>query len=403
MKKILLLGGSSQQVIAIKKAKELGYYTILCDFLPDNPGQNFADKFYLLSTTDKESILEVAVKEKINGIVAYASDPAAPTAAYVAEKLNLNGHPYNSVDILTDKSKFREFLQKNNFCTPYAKSYTDFEVMLNDIKHFKLPVLIKPVDSSGSKGISLINSFKDLEDKFNIALNFSRAKKIIIEEFVEHIGYQVAGDGFSVDGKLVFRCFGNNHLDANSANPFVPVSASFPLNMSLRLQEKIHDEIQRLLTLLKMGTGAYNFDIKVDKNENIFLMEVGPRNGGNYIPQIIKYLTGFDMVEHTIKVAMGENCNQIKMIEPKGFYSYYSLHSLKSGILKEIRIDEDVIKNNILEKYINYDIGDKVLEYKGSNSSLGILIMKFKSLYQMLDMMDNSQKWVEIALDGENE
>lgn len=88
-KKLLLLGGSAQQVVAIEKAKELGYYTILCDYLPDNPGQYYADKFYQYSTTDKELMLKVATEEKIDGIVAYASDPAAPSAAYVAEKLGL--------------------------------------------------------------------------------------------------------------------------------------------------------------------------------------------------------------------------------------------------------------------------------------------------------------------------
>ena len=93
-KKLLLLGGSEQQVIAIKKAKELGFYTVLCDYLGDNPGQNVADKFYQESTTDKEAILRVAMDEEIDGIIAYASDPAAPTAAYVAE--NGNGTPCKS-------------------------------------------------------------------------------------------------------------------------------------------------------------------------------------------------------------------------------------------------------------------------------------------------------------------
>ena len=93
-KKLMLLGGSAQQIIAIETARRLGYATVLCDFLPDNPGQHHADTFYLVSTTDKEAILEVARKEQIDGILAYASDPAAPTAAYVAQKLGLPGSPY---------------------------------------------------------------------------------------------------------------------------------------------------------------------------------------------------------------------------------------------------------------------------------------------------------------------
>ena len=112
MKKILLLGGSAQQIVAIETAKRLGYYTVLCDFLPDNPGQNYADKFYLVSTTDKEAVLSVAKNEMIDGVLAYASDPAAPTAAYIAEQLGLPTNPYKSVQTLCNKDQFREFLQR---------------------------------------------------------------------------------------------------------------------------------------------------------------------------------------------------------------------------------------------------------------------------------------------------
>ena len=115
MKKILLLGGSAQQIVAIETAKRLGLYTVLCDYLPDNPGQYVADKFYLVSTTDKEAVLAAAQAEDVDGVLAYASDPAAPTAAYVAEKLNLPGSPYWAVNTLCCKDLFRAFLAENGF------------------------------------------------------------------------------------------------------------------------------------------------------------------------------------------------------------------------------------------------------------------------------------------------
>ena len=133
-KKLLLLGGSAQQVVAIKTAKRLGCETILCDFLPDNPGQYAADKFYLVSTTDKEAVLDVARKEQVDGVLAYASDPAAPTAAYVAEKLGLPGNPYKSVEILCNKDCFRRFLKEHNFCTPEASGYASVEKALKEIQ-----------------------------------------------------------------------------------------------------------------------------------------------------------------------------------------------------------------------------------------------------------------------------
>jgi len=398
MKRLLLLGGSTQQIPAIEYANKQDYYTILCDYLPDNPGQYHADKFYCVSTTDKEAILEVAQKEKIDGIVAYASDPAAPTAAYVAEKMGLPTNPYKSVELLTNKDKYRSFLAKHNFNTPKAKGYSSFEQANKEIEEFKLPVIIKPVDSSGSKGVSKLTDVQDFEELFEHAISFSKARRVIIEEFVDKSGYQVAGDGFSVNGELVFRCFANDHFDANGLNPYVPISASFPYNMPKRIHDKIHAEIQRLFDLLNMKTGAYNFDIRVDEDENVYLMEIGPRNGGNFIPQVTRYATGVDMIDYTIRAAMGEDCSDIKMVEPKGYWSYYAIHSSKSGILKEIRIDEDVKSNHIVESHLNYKIGDQVPAFTGANGSIGILIMKFDSMEEMLDMMDHSDNWIKVLV-----
>ena len=274
MKKILLLGGSAQQIIAIETAKKLGYYTVLCDYLTDNPGQYHADKFYLTSTTDKEAVLKVAQDEKIDGIIAFASDPAAPTAAYVAEKMGLNTNPYESVDILCNKDKFRAFLAENGFNTPYAKGFDSLEAVIASRDEFKLPVLIKPVDSSGSKGIIRIDDWSQLENAYNESLKFSRIKKVVIEEYLEKYGYQIAGDGLVVNGKLVFRYFGNDHFNPKCTNPYVPVSASFPYNMPKEVHDKIHSEIQRLVTLLNMKTSCYNFDIRIDNDHNVYLMEV---------------------------------------------------------------------------------------------------------------------------------
>lgn len=123
-KRILMLGGSYFQVPAIKYAKDSGYYVITCGNLPDNPGHKYSDEYYNISTTDREAILNLAIKIKIDGILAYASDPAAATAAYVSEQLGLPGNSYQSVKTLSEKDLFRDFLRKNNFNVPFAKSYT---------------------------------------------------------------------------------------------------------------------------------------------------------------------------------------------------------------------------------------------------------------------------------------
>lgn len=390
MKKILLLGGSAQQIIAIETAKRLGYYTVLCDFLSDNPGQYIADKFYLVSTTDKEAVLKVAQSERIDGVLAYASDPAAPTAAYIAEKLGLPGSPYESVEILCNKEKFRAFLAEHGFFTPKAGGYGNLDDALDDLLKgvYRFPVIVKPVDSSGSKGVARIDTVDEAKLKLSVAMSFSRGKRIIIEEFVKKFGYQIAGDGLSIDGELVFRYFANDHFNGKCENPFVPVSASFPYNMQSDVQDKIHAEIQKLLRVLKMRTTTYNFDLRIDKDLNVYLMEVAPRDGGNYIPNVIKYATGVDLIECSVKAAMGEKICLGK-VNPQGYYSYFAVHSLQSGTLKKIQFSEEG-QRHIVENHIIKKPGDRIDKFTGANTTLGCLVMKFDNMEQMLYMMDHS-------------
>ena len=399
-KKLLLLGGSAQQVIAIETAKRLGCETVLCDFLPDNPGQYHADKFFLVSTTDKQAVLKVAQQERIDGILSYASDPAAPTAAYVAEQMGLPGSPYNAVETLCNKDLFRAFLAEHGFCTPKAKGYGSVEDALQDILQdvFHYPIIVKPVDSSGSKGVGRIDVPEQAREALEYAMSFSREKRLIVEEYVEMFGYQIAGDGLSVDGKLVFRYFANDHFNPRCVNPFVPISASFPYNMPREVQDKVHGEIQRLLTLLGMKTSTYNFDLRIDEDFNVYLMEVAPRDGGNYIPQVIRYATGVDLVECSVKAAMGEPINTDGFGEPSGYYAYYAVHSLHDGVLDHIAIDEEVLKHNIVENHILRQPGDEIRAFTGANTTLGILVMRFDSMEQMLHMMDHSEEWIQVVL-----
>ena len=299
-----MLGGSMQQIPAIVAAKEMGLYTITCDYLPDNPGHKYADEYHNVSTTDKEAVLELAKKLEIDGIVAYASDPAAPTAAYVSEKLGLPGNPYESVAILTQKDKFREFLSENGFTTPQAGGYTSYEEALKDIDRFKFPIMVKPVDSSGSKGVVKIESKDGLLAAVEEAMDYSRSKRIVIEEFIRKKGYQVSGDGFSVDGKLVFTSYGNELYSNKGTREYVALGEFWPSELSPEMKRKVDGELQKLITALGMKTSAYNIEVIIDENDDVYVLELGPRNGGSYIPQLIKYATGVDMVEYTIKAAM---------------------------------------------------------------------------------------------------
>jgi biotin carboxylase len=396
-KRVLFLGASYFQVPPIKYAKSMGYYAITCDYLPTNPGHKFADEYHEVNATDYEMVLDLAKKLKIDGIVAYASDPCAPIAAYVAEKMQLPGNPYESVLILARKEKFRDYLEQNNFISPKSCSGESFEVLAEKISDLTFPMVIKPVDSSGSKGVTVIHEADELKHAFNDAAGFTRAGLVIAEEYVEKDGYQIAGDGFVVDGQLKFRCFANEHFDFE-CNGLVPIGESFPYVGTDEIQNKIHDEIQRLLSLLAMRQGALNFDVRINQNGQVVIMEIGPRNGGNLIPEVTNYITGVDMVKYTVEAALGHDCSDLKQVETKGFYASYIMHAQKDGVLKDFYYTPE-IKECILEEVRWFGKGDKVQLFRGSNCTLGTQILRFASQEQMLRCMDNMNEYQRIVLD----
>lgn len=402
MKKILLLGGSAQQVTAIETAKRLGYETVLCDYLADNPGQYAADRFFLVSTTDREAVLRVAREEAVGGVLAYASDPAAPTAAFVAQELGLPGNPLESVEILCDKARFRRFLAENHFATPLAKSYRTVKAAHDGLgaDGFRFPVVIKPTDSSGSKGVAVLRSADGCKKKIAAAFSFSRSHTVIAEEYVETDTYQVAGDGLSVNGELVFRCFGNDHFDAAAPNPLVPVAASFPSILPDALQERIHAELQRLISLLCLRTCTYNFDIRVGKDGRVYLMEVAPRDGGNYIPQVIDRLTGVNLAEISVRAAMGETIAAPRVTAPKGCCAYYAVHSRTDGILDRIEIDRDFLQRHLVADYLTAKSGDAVRAFTGANTALGCLLLRFDSVAEMTRTIDRADEWIQLHCKG---
>ncbi|WP_299334736.1 acetyl-CoA carboxylase biotin carboxylase subunit family protein [uncultured Psychroserpens sp.] len=386
MKRILLLGGSDLQVSFIKKAKALGVYVITCDYLPNNPGHQFADEYYNVSTTDKEAVLNLASKLNLDGISAYASDPAATTAACVGEHLGLPVNPYNAVEILSRKDLFRQFLEKHNFNTPEASDFNDYQSAKTFIDQLQKKAIIKPVDSSGSKGIFTIVPNQNFENEFESALGFSRCGKVIVEEFIEKQGFQIGGDGFLVNGELVFRCFGDIHF--SSTNPLLPCSVSVPTLHTKDITDKVHREIQRLMTLLGMKQGGLNFDIIIDSDNQIHIIEIGPRNGGNMLPELIEHCTGVDMKLYAIKSCLGEDCSDLRMTSEKHYFSHYVVHSLESGVLQGIETSE-TLKNHLIYEHYRVGNGDPINRFENSSNRLGMFLLKYNNKDEMLDIIDN--------------
>lgn len=397
MRKILLLGGSAQQVPAIDKAKELGYYTVLCDYLPDNPGQYAADKFYPVSTTDREAVLKVAQDEAVNGILAYASDPAAPTAAYVAEKMGLPGNPYRTVGILCNKDKFRLFLQEHGFNAPKSEGYADKEKALAGMDAFELPVIIKPVDSSGSKGVTVLHSREGMSEAVDSAFSFSGSHRIIIEEFIEKKHeYLIGGDVFVNDGKVILWGLLNCHRDSG-VNSLVPVGKSYPLCLNETDKNAVKETIQEMVDRLGIKSGLMNVELVVDKDNKVWPIDVGPRAGGNMIPDLLGLIYGIKVIEMAVMAAMGETVD-IEVNEKEAFYATHNLHSDRDGVYQTIEFAPE-LERHIIKKCLYKKSGDEVKYFANAADALGIIFMKFDNEMEMHEMLLHINDYIFVKLD----
>ena len=399
MKKLMLLGGMRYLVPVIEAAHKLGVYVITCDYLPNNIAHKYSDEYCNVSILEKDKVLEKAKELKIDGILSFACDPGVVTAAYVAEKMGLpSSGPYESVEILQNKGKFRKFLTENNFNVPVAKQYTDIETALNDTEMFNWPVIVKPTDSAGSKGVTKVEEKDKLKDAINYALKFSHSNEFIIEDFLEKVGDSSDCDSFSIDGKLKFVSFSAQKFDENCENPYTPAAFTWPASISKAHQEELINEIQRLLKLLDMKNSIYNIETRECTNGKAYIMECSPRGGGNRLAEMIRYMTGVDMITNIVKSALGMELDVIEQKEIRDNWAEIILHSEKEGTFEKLWISDE-ISSNIVENDLWIETGTHVGGFSGANEAIGTMVLKFDSEIQMNNVLNNQNNYIKVFVD----
>lgn len=398
MKKLMILGGSRYALPVIKAAHELGCYVITADYLPDNIAHKYSDEYCNVSIIDKEAVLEEARKLQIDGITSFACDPGVVTAAYVAEKMGLPScGSYESVSILQNKGRFRKFLTDNGFNVPVAKGYKTVDSALADIFIFNWPVIVKPTDSAGSKGVTRVDDPSKLRESIEYALSFSHCNEFIIEDFIEQKGYSSDTDSFSVDGELKFVSFDCQMFDKKAENPYTPAAYSWPSSISDEHQKELTSEIQRLLKLLEMKTSIYNIETRESTNGKAYIMEVSPRGGGNRLAEMLRYATGVDLIKNVVRAALGEDVIGVEQKPYDGFWSEVILHSENVGTFKELVISTE-IESNVIERDLWIEPGTKVGGFSAANEAIGTLVLRFDTKEHMDKVMENIDDYVSVTI-----
>ena len=398
MKKLMLLGGMRYLLPVIEAAHNMGIYVITADYLPNNIAHKYSDEYCNVSIIDKQAVLETARKLKIDGIMSFACDPGVNTAAYVAEHMGLpSSGPYESIEILQNKGKFRDFLKENGFNVPFAKKYNNLQDALKDIELFRWPVIVKPTDSAGSKGVRKVNSKDELKEAIEYAISFSHCHEFIIEDFLNKIGDTSDCDSFSIDGNLQFVSLSAQKFDENCENPYTPAAYTWPSSISNEHQHELKQEIQRLLNLLDMKTGIYNIETRECTDGKAYIMECSPRGGGNRLAEMVKKITGVDMISNAVKASLGMKVDSIKQVEINENWMEIILHSDKAGFFQELYIN-DKIRDNVVEKDLWIKEGTKVGGFSGANEAIGTLVLKFKDENEMNEFLKNQNSYIKVIV-----
>ncbi len=397
-KKLLLLGGSRYLRPVIKVAHELGAYVITCDYLPGNFAHRLSDEYCNVSIIEMDAVLAKARELKIDGIMSFACDPGVVTAAYVAEKMGLPScGPYESVCILQNKGLFRKFLAYNGFNVPTAKGYKDVDEAIRDVGTFHWPVIVKPTDSAGSKGVRRVDDPSGLKAAIEFALRFSHNGEFIIEDFIVQHGFSSDSDSFSVDGELKFVSFNSQRFDSCAENPYTPAAYSWPSSMTSEHQRELTAELQRLLSLLGMRSSIYNIETREGIDGKAYIMECAPRGGGNRLAECIEYATGIRLVENAVRTALGMPLVCVEQKAFDGCWAEIILHGDKSGFFDTLWID-DSIKDAVYENDLWIDRGAKIEGFKAANEAVGTLVLKFNTEERLQEVMAEPSRYVKVLL-----
>lgn len=393
----MLLGGIRYLLPVIKAAHEQGYYVITADYLPDNIAHRYSDEYVNVSIIDKEAVLKVAREKEIDGIMSFGVDPGVITASYVQNQMGLPSFgPFESVEILQHKDKFRSFLTEHGFNVPWAYGFSSESEAWEAREKFFYPLIVKPTDSAGSKGCTRVDSEDELMAAIQYAFKFTISGNIIIEEFLEKKGCSSDTDSYAQDGQLKFVSFSAQRFDAHAVNPYTPSAYSWPSTFTEEEETYLTSEIQRLITLLGMKTSVFNIEVRVATNNKPYIMELTPRGGGNRLCEMLRYATGVDMITAITRAMVGDEPSDIEQKPYNGNWAELILHADKDGKFVGLQIDPS-LPAEIVEEDLWVKPGDYVHGFEAANDAIGTLVLRFENVDDLEKAINNQGEWLRVV------
>ena len=395
-KKIMILGASILQLPAIKQAKAMGLDVIAVDINPNAIGFKVPNiKKEIISTIDIPSVIEAAKKHHIDGIMTLATDMPMRTVAAVVKELGLIGIQEETALKATNKAKMRLALQKENVPIPKFFKVSNVKEYQNAVKKFNMPFIVKPVDSSGSRGIFEvidINNNQLIKQAYEYCRPFSRNGDVIVEEYMK--GPEVSVETLSINGE----CHVIQITDklTTGAPHFVEMAHSQPTRHSQKIIEQISKIAKAANKAIGIENGPSHTEIIVT-TEGPKVVELGARLGGdNITTHLVPFSTGIHMVECCIKIALGETIEIIPKWNRGSAIRYFQQ---KAGIIKKISGIEEAKKIKGVEQIeIVHGVGESITEVCSSGSRMGYIIATADTAKQARSLCEEAMKLIEIEI-----
>lgn len=385
--RLLILGAGPYQIPVIRRALELGCHVITADNNPANPGHHIASAHEIVSTVDEHGILDVANRHGVDAVLTYGSDVSVPAVAYATEQLGLPGNEYRVASKMQRKDEIRELQKQIGLPHPRFVSASSAEELAARARNeaLLLPVLVKPADSSGSKGQSVASTPADLGSAFHKARTFSRCGVVVAEELLVPDIQEVVCETVIESGRLVFAQYGHNWF-CNDVHPRVPVGEIVPGIFGDEVVRELDRQIQALVTAAGVQRGCMNADALLSRGE-LFLLDIGLRNGGYLLPEVVRLSSGVDLTEAAIHAALGLSFDvpALHAVAPRTIVSQV-LHSHVAGGFASASIDPE-IESRIISSTRFVEQGDPVSEYTRGDAGVGVVIFEQTSSQAALELI----------------
>ncbi len=389
--KLLIAGGGYSEIPLIEAGKSLGFHVITSGNRVNDLGHSYADEVQLMDYSNAEEMLKLAKKLHIDAICAGCNDFSALTAAYIAEELNLPGHDTLATsNIIHHKDLYRQFAITNEIVTPNAKGFSNINSALAALSYFKYPIIIKPVDLTGGKGISTANNTVEAHSAIIRAFEISRAKRVVIEEFIQGSRHGIST--FLINGSVSFYFHDDEHY---YENPFLVSAASSPGSLSKNIIKNIIKTIEFIAHRLNIKTGLVHVQFIVNQSGEPVIIEICRRAPGDLYIRLVQHATGVNYSEFIVRAAAGLDCSSITQPLSQKYITRHCIMSSRNGSINNVSVNKK-IQNKIFDQLIWWKSGDQI--QNSLTHKLGIVFLQFDSIREMREITPELQELIHVEI-----